>query len=216
VGDFQSVVNGPHARPYHTGKTAERWSYNLNYRATPAELRFTHEERTFAQRSVGRVIVEPFIKPGASPNKQWGERRWRELVRLLVRDGHRVALLGAKRGDLMPGAEWIWTPTFLKAAAVLAVSRCAVLPEGGLHHAAAAVGLPAVVIFGGFTPVDCTGYEAHYNIGASGQDACGMRIPCGHCTNLMSQIEPEAVVASVDVMLKANGHEQRWANHSAE
>jgi hypothetical protein len=44
--------------------------------------------------------------------------------------------------------------------------------EGGMHHAAAAVGVPAVVLFGGFIPPEIMGYKGQISL-TGGATACG-------------------------------------------
>lgn len=194
AGTFTRLVNGPGCRPYHVAKEPDRWRFNLAYRTNRGQIAFTPDELAFAERYRGRVILEPHTKPKAPPGKQWGWVRWNKLAWLLQERGHRVTQMGHPGVALLDGADFIATPTFRHAAAVLSVARAAVLPEGGLHHAAAAVGCNAVVIFGGFTPTEVTGYDMHHNIGASGGDACGMRVPCNHCRKWMDSIAPGDVM----------------------
>lgn len=194
VGDFARVTNGPGLRPYHAAKSGTHWTYNPSFRPTPAEIHLTPAEEAFGREHAGRIIIEPHLKPKASPNKQWGWVRWNRLAYLAYGAGLRVTQLGPAGVEPVDEADFIVTPTFRHAVAVLKYARAAVLPEGGLHHAAAAVGLRAVVIFGGFTPVQITGYDTHINLGASFDDACGMRQPCTHCERWMARIEPADVL----------------------
>lgn len=203
-GNFERILNGSGARPYHTGKFVNKWTYNLAHRAVPAEIRFTAKELEFGRRHAGKIILELHIKGNASPNKQWGWVRWNKLAWLMGRRGLRYAQVGGPDTPLLDNAEHILTPDFRSACAVLATARAAVLPEGGLHHAAAAVGLPAVVIFGGFTPIEVTGYDLHINLGASGEEACGMRFTCPHCESWMASITPEQVIENLENILGSN------------
>lgn len=198
-GQFAELVNGPSARPYIRAKHADRWEWDYAYRAPLGELHLWPDEREFAvnARAQYYVVVEPHLKRKSSPNKDWGWRRWNRLVFELERRNVRVAQVGPAGTALLDGVKFIETPTFRHAAAVLAQSRGAVLPEGGLHHAAAALGVPAVVLFGGYIAVEMTGYECHLNIGAAGTDACGSRTPCGHCAAWMARIEPGSVAAAI-------------------
>lgn len=202
-GDFVQIVNGPGLRPYHLGKTDRQWTYNPDFRPTPAEIRLSAADEEFGQKHAGRIIVEPHIKKKASPNKQWGWVRWEKLAYLAGEAGLKLTQMGAPGAPLLAGADFVATPSILHAAAVLKYARAAVLPEGGCHHLSAAVGLRAVVIFGGFTPVELTGYEGHVNIGASIGDACGMRVPCEHCERWMAGITPESVLRQLIGILNA-------------
>ena len=203
-GDFQILHARDLAnnRPYHTKKTDERWTYNPDFRAEPGEIYLTSEERAFGLKYAGRIILEPHIKSNASPNKSWGWVRWNKLAYLLQKAGYRVTQLGPQGTKLLDEhVEHIVTPNFRLAAAVIGQARVCALPEGGGHHAAAAFNTPAVVIFGGFTPIELTGYECHVNIGASFADACGMRIPCKHCADWMASIKPEVVFNELENIL---------------
>jgi hypothetical protein len=79
--------------------------------------------------------------------------------------------------------------------------------EGGLHHAAAAVRLPAVVIFGGFITPAVTGYAEQVNLTAPGLGVahplgCGRRVDCPHCADAIAQITPELVAQEVRKVLE--------------
>jgi ADP-heptose:LPS heptosyltransferase len=204
-GDFQELqARGPNNhRPYHTNKTDQRWTYNLSFRPDRGEMYFSKQEQEFGAQHSGLVIIEPNVKPTGSPNKQWGLERWKKLVLLMRASGIvPTQFMGAKGAQRMEGCEVIQSPNFRSACAVLANARACVLPEGGLHHAAAAVNTPAVVIFGGFTPVELTGYEGHKNLGVSLGEACGMRLPCKHCETEMAKITPERVMEELSTLLR--------------
>lgn len=53
--------------------------------------------------------------------------------------------------------------------------KAVVCPEGGISHIAAALKMPAVVIFGGFSDPEWTGYPDHINITTD--------VDCKHCYN---------------------------------
>lgn len=211
AGDFQEyVARHDYLRPYIAAKSGEQWTW----RAYPGgwgggppvgELYFTDTERAFAAPYAGRVILEPRLKPGASPNKDWGWARWDELATLLRARRIPYTQLGPIDSPLLKGAEWIETNSMRYAAAVMAVARAAVLPEGGLHHVAAAVGTPAVVLFGGYIAPAVTGYAAHRNLfvhTSAHPLGCGMRVACRHCRDAMAEIEPLAVLHHLEALLE--------------
>jgi ADP-heptose:LPS heptosyltransferase len=84
--------------------------------------------------------------------------------------------------------------------AVLSRTKAAVLPEGGLHHAAAALGLKCIVIYGGFISPDQTGYDLHINL-FTGGTPCGSRKSCQHCKDAMAKIEPAQVFEHLKTLL---------------
>lgn len=201
-GDFVPVVSGGNCRPYHRAKYSDRWVFNPDFRAIPGEIYFTEEELEFGARHSPGIVIEPTLKAKASPNKQWGWERWRQFADLAR--GLDLVQLGAAGAPRLPGVRFIETPDFRRACAVLARAAAYVGHEGGLHHAAAALGVPGVVIFGGFTPVELTGYAIHRNLGVGIKGACGRRTPCEHCAAEMARIAPERVLAELEDVLETN------------
>ena len=185
---------------YPRGEPGVRQAF-APYRATPGELYFTADERAAAATTAaavcrdGRPVVsiEPHVIVGA--NKDWGLPRWQALVDALrddvvfVQPSYGKALLDGVRG--IPS-------TFRGHAAVLAACDAHVGPEGGLHHAAAAVGCPAVVLFGGRISPRLTGYATHENLFVDVPGSpCGMIEACEHCRSCLASIAVDAVVAAL-------------------
>lgn len=187
------IDNGPGLRGYIAEKTGSRWTWR-DYQCHPGEIYFygteLHEVAHFPREA---VVIEPSLKDKASPNKDWGRARWTELVRLLSARNIKCVQLGLAGTQRVEGAQLFETPTFRHACAALSMARAAVLPEGGLHHAAAAVGVRAVVIYGGFISPAQTGYDMHINL-FKGGEPCGFRIDCKHCAQAMAAITPAEVM----------------------
>lgn len=183
-------------RPYIKGKTERQWFWN-EYKPIPARLFLTTEERQWERQGTGKVILGPSIKRGASPNKAWPHERWIGLAERL-----RHLDLGQFPGDfLIPGVPVIQTPSIRCAGAVLRGARAAVVHEGGLHHMAAAMSRPAVVIYGGFISPAQTGYDMHANL-FTGGEPCGMRVPCDHCRQAMDAITIDMVAEALAKILE--------------
>lgn len=204
-GDFQIIYGRDqlnNMRPYHSAKSETKWTYNLDFRPHVGEIYFSAGEKRYAYSYKPQIIIEPNIKTKASPNKQWPLSNWKLFVRMAREAGFALFQVGPHGTRTIDGARLIVTQNFRQACAVLANARAYVGHEGGLHHAAAALGIPGVVIFGGFTPVELTGYALHRNLGVSLGDACGMRIPCDHCRKAMNEIEPELVLQNLKGVLQ--------------
>jgi ADP-heptose:LPS heptosyltransferase len=183
-------------RPYCASKSETKWTWR-EYKPIPGEIYFTEQERYLAnQCHEADVILEPSVKRSASPNKDWGFDNWQTLAHMLNERRLRVAQVGPQGTSILNAARLIVTPTFRVAAAYLSRVKAAVLPEGGLHHAAAAVGIRAVVIFGGYISDRQTGYDLHTNL-FTGGEPCGMRTRCQHCADAMAKIKPEEVAKAV-------------------
>ena len=70
--------------------------------------------------------------------------------------------------------------------------------DGGLHHAAAALGIPSVVIWTGFTSPRHLGYDTHRNI-HDGSEPCGtFHSVCSHCLLKAKNISVEQVLDAVN------------------
>lgn len=173
-------------RPYVVTHSRERWTYNLDYQAPVGELYLPRDPPG------GYVVVSPDVKSTASPNKRWPRRSFEAVVAQVNVDWVQLGPAGTRP---LPGVRHILTRSFTDACRVLAGARALVTNEGGLHHAAAALGIPAVVIFGGMVPLT-TGYAMHRNLAAPGE-ACGMRTPCPHCERAMASITPDQVVGAL-------------------
>lgn len=183
-----------------------RWIWNKGFKARPGEVFFTGEELAWANRfGHDFVVIEPNVPQfkTVAPNKQWPVERYRELAMRLASDGLRVAQFVHGPGAVLAGSQQIKTPTFRHALAVLARAALYIGPEGGLHHGAAAVGVPAVVLFGGFISPKVTGYDTHTNI-FTGGEACGMLSPCDHCREAMNAISVQRVYDAARQYLKVD------------
>jgi hypothetical protein len=182
---------------YHKGNRqynklgSGRWIWNYAFKAQPGEFFFDERERSHTIRRA--VLIEPNVpwhKPVA-PNKDWGLANYQALADRLLQLGLDVwqTSYGDKR---LRGVQLVPVTDFRIAAAALAGFDLAICPEGGLHHAAAAVGTPAVVLFGGFIPAEVTGYDGHVNL-TGGAAACGSLRECSHCREAMGKISVEEV-----------------------
>lgn len=197
-GNYQMLLNGPNARPYIEQKQPTRWVWRDNFKCEPGEIYLTLEERAYAAQYRGRVLIEPNVKKKPEAvNKEWIWSRWQALVKLRIADFVQVGPHGTR---LLDGVDHALTDNFRLACAVLAQCRAFVGTEGGLMHAAAALGVPAVVLFSGLIPPSVTGYELHRNIYHGGV-ACGARLPCLHCRESMDAISVEEVADNLRAIL---------------
>jgi ADP-heptose:LPS heptosyltransferase len=102
----------------------------------------------------------------------------------------------------LTGFPLIRTNSFREAIAVLKASTLYVGPEGGLHHASAAVGTKAVVVFGGYISPKTTGYDFHECLTGGATRGCGTRRGmCEHCLKHLNRIAPEDVLRAARRLL---------------
>lgn len=174
------------------------WVFDTTYRAKPAPIRLNAAELGIVAEWSARpfVAIEPRLQPDAPPAKQWPVERYAELA-LRVGRQHRVMQIGAPGSEPLPGLEQLRPRSFREALAYLKAARLYIGPEGGLHHASAAMGTRAVVIFGGFVPPQVTGYPFHVNLTGGETRFCGTKAPrrCLHCARAMARITVDEVEA---------------------
>lgn len=195
------IDDWPGNRPYIAGKSSRQWTWRP-YAPMPAELFFTDQERILTDMGAGRVLLEPHLKPRASLNKDWGWVHWQKLV--ARSPDLQFVQVGPPGTRTLDGVQLVPTGSFREACAVLAGCIAAVLPEGGLHHAAAAVETPAVVIRGGYIGPEVTGYAGQRSLfvaSAKWPLGCGYRIRCRHCDHAMAAITPERAAQELEVVL---------------
>lgn len=187
------LCNGPGRRPYiDYGKTAPtRWAWR-DYEPMPARIRLPAP----AMRS-GKVLIEPNIKASAPPAKQWG--RWQELVD--ATPWCQFVQIGPQGTPRLRGVEFLPTPTVVHALRAVAGARAAVLPEGGLHHACAAFGIPAVVLYGAYITPHQTGYDGQVALWVDDPAATGWRVKNSAARAAWDWITPALVAAELENLL---------------
>jgi ADP-heptose:LPS heptosyltransferase len=200
-GDFQILhPRSDYLRPYCVEKTPTRWTWR-DYKPPVGEIYLSDSEMEFGKKASGFVILEPRIKLGASPNKVWLDRYWQRLAKLLRAENLMLAQLAPSTIQPIQGVGLMHTVNFRQAAAILKHARLVITVEGAMHHAAAALGLPAVVIYGGYISPEVTGYEGQAAFFRGDGLGCGMRVRCNHCAQAMASIRPEEVFeAAMSVM----------------
>ena len=96
--------------------------------------------------------------------------------------------------------------SFIAACGLLSGATAYVGPEGGLYHAAAALGVPAVAVFGGYIDPANQGYDDPRYVNLyepmDGESPCGQRIDCPHCMKAMAKITPDLVVHHVHELMR--------------
>jgi ADP-heptose:LPS heptosyltransferase len=199
--DIEWVGYYKKSRLYNTSASfgKGRWVFNYDFRVRPGEFFFDAQEDAGPHDS-DLILIEPNTpaKPCA-PNKQWPVDRWKKVANELRAAGFNVRQFehGRHNRGVAPALP---TLSFRHAAAQLKRARLAILPEGGLHHAAAAVGCPAVVLFGGYVPPAILGYDWHINLTGSAE-ACGSFNRCQHCVDAMNRITVNDVLDACERML---------------
>jgi len=174
-------------RPYidNLRTTSEKVVYNQLFHVEPGEIFLTDEEKAKYSES-GFIYIEPNTKGTFGGNKDWGFEKWQDVVKRLP---YRFV---QGKGRKLDGVEQCETATFRDACALLDRADFFVGTDGGLHHAAAALGKRAVVVWGGLVSPKILGYDTHINL-HSGTGSCGSPKPCKHCREALDWVTVDMV-----------------------
>lgn len=181
--------------------------YDVRFKHKLTPWRFTDHKvkkgELFTRRRKKReiVIIEPHCKAFQTNQRDWGWDNYQAVVDAIDVDWVQINPVGA---PLLDGVRQIPAPTKTAACEVLSGSWAYFGPEGGLYHAAAALGIPAVAIFGGFVSPMTQGYDdpQYVNIYYDEDGSpCGQRVKCGHCVRAMRAITPEMVIPKIEWVL---------------
>lgn len=191
------VQNYPGSRPYVTSiRPNKTYEINQSYRAPYGKLYLSEQEIGWAAEQVkgDYIVVEPYIKEPVGGflylgrNKEWD--KWGELLKL---DYPWVQLGGNKAVT-----RHVPTKSFRRALAMLSRAKLLVTTDGALHHAAAALGVPAIVLWGGVVSPKVLGYPTHTNIW-NGAESCGtFGHECPHCREAMKSISLDQVKRALE------------------
>lgn len=159
------------------------------WKAEPGELYFSEEELRWTETDF--VYIEPNVKGSFGGNKDWGFEKWQAVV-----DALPLNWIQGK-GRPLRNVLQLETRSFRDACALLSRAFLFVGTDGGMHHAAAALGLPAVVVWGGLIGPNTLGYDFHTNL-CKATSFCGSVTPCLHCRQALDSITPDMVVEAIE------------------
>jgi ADP-heptose:LPS heptosyltransferase len=184
------LKNAGGCRPYILAKGLAKWVWK-DWEIAPGEVYLSDAEQAFAEPYRGKVLIEPTTKV-PNGNKAWPWERWQGVV---DRTGFDFIQVGPVNTPVLRGVSHVAT-TFRQAMAVLSVCKAYVGPEGALHHAAAALNVPAVVLWSHFIHPRFTGYASQRNL-RHANGWCGSRLPCNGCKQSMSAISVDEVAQNL-------------------
>jgi hypothetical protein len=192
-------------RPYidYARTTNDKMVYTAGFKAEPGYLVVSALEWRWQQhvtRGEPYILIEPNTKGTFGDNKTWPWENWQKLADMLAGlPLVQIGPVGNARGDLnrnLKGVRRIVTQNPRQMVAMAEGAHGAITTDGALHHAMAAFGKPAVVIWGGRTDPAILGYDFHTNLVGTDQ-FCGSIAPCEHCRKAMSAIGPTQVADAV-------------------
>lgn len=184
------VKNVSGNRPYidYPNSNDKRFVWK-KYKVEPGEIYFSPDELRWQQS--GFVYIEPNVKGSFGGNKDWGFEKWQKVV-----DNLPGIWFVQGKGKKLSGVEQLETRSFRDACALLSKAALFVGTDGGMHHAAAALGKPAVVVWGGLIGPDTLGYDFHTNL-CRATKFCGSQATCPHCRQALDAITVEEVCDAI-------------------
>jgi hypothetical protein len=171
-----------------------KWLWDRNYRPTPGEFFFGPDDRVPDELNRPFVFIEPNVawQRPTNINKDWGDGKYEALAKALMDRGHMVVqCIHNNSRRKIPGAYQVPSPLFRQAARIMARARLIIAPEGGNHHAAAALDVPAIILWGDWSP-HSMGYDDQIKFGP-GTTACGITATCSHCRDTFNRISVDEV-----------------------
>lgn len=191
------VANYGGNRPYIKGSENKHFIFNDDFKPVPGEVFFSDKEFEWRDEHAPEspyIVIEPTVKNrfAHGVNKSW------PYWKMLVDEDLPFVQLGPDPCTLFPHIE---TKTFRQAMLILSRAKMFVGTDGGLHHAAAALDRPAVVIWTGFSSPKHLGYDTHINL-HDGSEPCGdYSGPCPHCAEKAAAISPSQVLEAIRRLL---------------
>jgi ADP-heptose:LPS heptosyltransferase len=142
-----------------------------------------------------------------TPNKDWPDQYWDELVARLAARATVIEVGGPlAEPSIGPAGSYIdlrGQTTLPELIAVVAAVDLQVAPITGTVHIAAAMGVPSVVIYGGYEPPVCTDYPGNIGLYSPVECApCWLRTPCPYGKKCLHMITPNQVQAVLDRLWK--------------
>ena len=168
------------------------------------DLILTQSDRRFARRLHARLPQRPTVVFHTRSNmacKDWPYEYWQALAEALSQE-HNVIQVGREGEPPIDGvldATGITAPSPLrKTAAILADADVVVCVDSCVQHMAAAMGIPAVVLWGGASSPEVSGHRDHLNIVTPSPCRCdrskGYGNACPYELRCLEALTPEIVL----------------------
>jgi hypothetical protein len=173
-------------------------------------LHLSDEERSKGKLAERQIAIMSTAAGARLPaeNKQWPVERFQRVVDVLSLD-HQVVQLGAT-GDppLRSTLDLRGRTTMRQAAAILSQSLCFIGLEGFLMHLARAVECRSVIVFGGRSTPEITGYPCNANhFTPLPCSPCFLWSKCDFARECMTRISAPTVIESALNLMARHGSE---------
>jgi ADP-heptose:LPS heptosyltransferase len=195
-GDWLPYLIPGEGPGWHFSPTWKARDHRGNLYLTAPELALG---TSLAKQMGGFILLEPAGRDRRNRNRCWPHDRWLALAKQLMEIAPWPVLqLGHPDAELL-GIPLVEHVGFREACGILHAARLIVCPEGGLAHAAASLGVPAVVLWGGCISAEALGYPEHVNLVFDDpRTPCGMVKPCTHCVRAWQRLTVEDVITAAE------------------
>jgi hypothetical protein len=189
-------------------------NYGLIARDYQCEMYFSSNEKAAVDRlqeslklSAAFVVIEPHSNSQWFGDlREWPFERWERVVEWVRDQNYPVVQIGEGGSSVLGGAIDITGRTsFREAVLLMQRARLFLGQEGGLMHAANAVNVPSVIVWGGLTLPEFAGYRKHTVLCTRVDCApCGFLGNCPYDKKCLTSIEPSDVISAVSGMLASS------------
>ena len=165
-------------------------------------------ERHKGRIGASQIAIQSSVLSARFPsyNKQWPVERMAQVAEALARR-HTIVQVGGVSDPLLPGViDKRGEKDLRTVAAILAESQLFVGLEGFLSHLARAVDSRSVIVYGGYTRPEETGYPCNENLYKGLPcSPCWEPSGCDFARKCLDVISPAHVLAAVDRALAKKG-----------
>ena len=184
--------------------------YGLNVPELKCELFFSNNEHHKVNSLISNsnlsgeefITIEPHTKNEYTINKTYPFEKWQSVVNNLSKK-LKIVQIGQDTDQVLENCiDMTGKTSFREAALLMSKAALHVGPEGGLMHAANAVGTRCVIVITGFIHPRMTCYSDNINLWI-GKDhgPCGLKIHCEKCKKECDDHDPKEIVAKVEEAL---------------
>jgi ADP-heptose:LPS heptosyltransferase len=221
---YVAVEDIPHIHDIPDIKSAHIFSFNLGKESVvrqvcrhygirledeSLDIHTAKEDEEWADRFVGARPGKKFVylnAPSVFESKNYPLFLWQEVVDLLVKEvGDGVVILEFPRSEgTLSGVEPLpFLPGLRRSAALFKRMSCIVTVDSFPGHLAAAVGTPAVVLFGPSNPL-AFGHKGNINIRVGDCGPCANTPQRKECkvSKCLEDIPPALIVKNIKPFLK--------------
>ena len=188
-------------------------NYGLKAQDYECEMYFSPDEEETVNRLqeslnlvTDFIVIEPHSKSQWFGDlREWSFERWESVVQWLLDQNYPVVQISEGGQPVLEGAIDGTGLSFREAVLVIRRARLFLGQDGGLMHAANAVDVPSVIVWGGLTLPEFGGYGKHTVVCTRVDCApCGLLGNCPYDKKCLTSIEPSDVISAVSGTLASS------------